>query len=98
MAKMKESQLQCKAIKRGISKIVPEALLNLVTHKELETWICGKKDVDIELLQRHTKYGGENKTTGYDISEGSDLIKWFWEALTEFSNQDRLKFIKFCWG
>lgn len=53
--------MQCEAIKRGIIKIVPEALLNMVTSSELETWVCGKSVVDIELLKRHTKYGGDKK-------------------------------------
>mmetsp|Transcript_23255 Transcript_23255/g.22841 ORF Transcript_23255/g.22841 Transcript_23255/m.22841 type:complete len:123 (-) Transcript_23255:417-785(-) len=57
--RMKECQLQTEAIKRGIVQIVPEAMLNLVTSSELETWVCGKKYVDIDLLKRHTKYGGD---------------------------------------
>lgn len=42
-------------------KIIPEALLNMVTFNELETWVCGKPTVDIDLLRRHTKYGGDKK-------------------------------------
>jgi hypothetical protein len=61
--RLKECSLQCEAIKRGIAKIIPEALLNMVTYNELETWVCGKAVVDIDLLKRHTKYGGDKKTT-----------------------------------
>jgi len=96
LKRMKECQLQCQAIKRGITKVVPEALLNLVTYAELEQWVCGKKDVDIDLLKRHTKYGGDKKTE--ILTEDSRRIKWFWEVLHEFSPEDKLKFIKFCWG
>lgn len=59
---MKECKVQCDAIKRGIVKIVPEALLNMVTYNELDTWVCGKNIVDIDLLKRHTKYGGDKKS------------------------------------
>ena len=38
--------------------MVPAALLNLSTWKQLEEWVCGKPDVDIELLKRHTKLTG----------------------------------------
>ena len=63
-------------------------------------WVCGKKDVDIELLKRHTEYSstGADKKNSYTVAESSELIKWFWETLEEFTNQDRLKFVKFCWG
>lgn len=43
-------------------KIIPEALLNMVTYNELETWVCGKSIVDMDLLRRHTKYGGDKKS------------------------------------
>eukprot|EP00347_Sterkiella_histriomuscorum_P020695 403336831 len=95
-ARLSECSLQCEAIKRGISKIVPEALLNMVTYNELDTWVCGKNTVDVDLLKRHTKYGGDKKTT--ILNEDSRRIKWFWEVLREFTEEDKQKFIKFCWG
>ncbi|TNV73916.1 hypothetical protein FGO68_gene5095 [Halteria grandinella] len=94
--RLKECQLHCQAIKRGISQVIPEALLNMVTYSELETWVCGKSIVDIDLLKRHTKYGGDKKTTL--LSEDSRRIKWLWEVLRAFSEEDKQKFIKFCWG
>lgn len=68
----------------------------MVTFNELETWVCGKSEVDIDLLKRHTKYGGDKKTV--ILTEDSRRIKWFWEVLREFSEEDKQKFIKFCWG
>jgi hypothetical protein len=85
--RMKESSLQCEAIKRGIIKIVPEALLNMVTSTELETWVCGKKIVDIDLLKRHTKYGGDKKTEV--LHEESRRVTFFWEVLREFVEEDK---------
>jgi hypothetical protein len=52
--RLKESIPQCEAIRRGISKIVPESLLNTVTYGELETMVCGKKNIDVALLRRCT--------------------------------------------
>ena len=68
----------------------------MVTYNELETWVCGKNIIDVDLLKRHTKYGGDKKTT--ILNEESRRIKWFWEVLREFSEEDKQKFIKFCWG
>ena len=70
---------------------MPEALLNMVGHIELEAWIYGKKSIDIELLRRHTKY-----SKGYH--EVDTQIKWFWEILHELSQEDRRKFIRFCFA
>lgn len=81
-----------------MAKIVPEALLNLATPQELETWVCGKNIIDVALLKRHTKYGTGKKSSGASLAEDSDLVKWFWEVLEEASEEDKRKFVKFCWG
>lgn len=90
IARITEAEQQCDALRRGIAKIVPVALLNIVNYKELEQWVCGKAEVDIDLLKRHTKYVG--------FLETDAVIQYFWETLQECSSEDRLKFIKFCWG
>ncbi len=62
-----------------------------MTYKELERLVCGKKTVDIEMLRSHTKYT-------LDINEQTARCKWLWEILNEISDDDKVKFIKFCWG
>lgn len=94
LARLKESQPQCMAIKRGISKIIPEALLNMCTFKELETWVCGKKFIDLDLLERHTIYSGKNPS----YSAEHPTIKMFWKMLRLMTKEELKKFIKFCWG
>jgi other hect domain ubiquitin protein ligase E3 len=69
----------------------------MATYNELETWVCGKSTVDIDLLKRHTRYGGGDKS-GAALSEESPLIVWFWEVLSEFTEEEKQKFVKFCWG
>ena len=75
---MNESSKQCEAIRQGICQIVPEALLNMVSHTELEEWIYGRKFIDVELLKRHTEYKGI-----YNSAEEKPQIKWFWQFLNE---------------
>jgi hypothetical protein len=45
---------QTNAIKQGINAIVPEALFNVGSFDDLETWICGSCRIDLELLKAHT--------------------------------------------
>ena len=68
--------------------------MNIGTHEELETWVCGRRQVDVELLKRHTHYGGNDPDYGPD----TDLIQMFWRFLEEISEDERQRFIKFCWG
>jgi hypothetical protein len=63
----------------------------VLTYKELERLVCGKKKVDIELLKAHTKYT-------QDLSEKTTKVAWLWEILNEISDEDKIRFIKFCWG
>jgi len=53
--------------------------------------VCGKKEVDFDLLKRHTSYSG-------GLNENCELIKNLWEVLSEMSPEEKLRFVKFCWG
>ena len=85
-ARLEESGIQLDAIKRGISKVIPSSLLNLVTSKELETWVCGRNVVDVKLLRRHTVYGG-SRAEGF--SENSPIIKLFWQFLESLREEEK---------
>ena len=63
----------------------------MLTAKELERLVCGVKTVDIELLRAHTKLS-------QDLTEKTDKVIWLWEILSELSDEDKIKFIKFCWA
>ncbi len=43
------------------------------------------------MLKRHTKYAA-------GLSEDSDRVKFLWEVLKELSDNEKLRFVKFCWG
>lgn len=64
----------------------------MVSYQELEEWIYGKKTIDVELLKRHTEYA---QGSG---GSGSAEIEWFWEILKEMTQEDRRKFIRFCFA
>jgi len=50
-----------------------------------------KKTVDVELLKSFTKYSD-------DILAKSNRVKWLWEILNEIPDEDKVKFVKFCYA
>jgi E3 ubiquitin-protein ligase HERC1 len=88
--KLHEMDEQVGAMARGLGAIVPERALRLCTWSELELLVCGNPEVDVATLQRHTTYHGFRRS--------DRAVKYFWECLEEFPNEDRSKFIRMVWG
>lgn len=82
------------AIRSGLCQIIPESMLNIANLDDLETWICGDSKPNIDLLRRHTEYPKDEP----DYAKDSPLIKNFWKFLNDISDEDRKKFVIFCWG
>ena len=89
--RLNEAEIQINSIKTGLSKIIPLSILQLFTGKELSLLVCGKKDVDIDLLRHNTKLSN-------DLKEDSKEVRWLWEILNEITPEEKIKFIKFCWA
>lgn len=49
--KLNEFKVQVEAIRSGLATIVPIQLLGLFTWKEIELSVCGKREIDLELLK-----------------------------------------------
>mmetsp|Transcript_30593 Transcript_30593/g.40693 ORF Transcript_30593/g.40693 Transcript_30593/m.40693 type:complete len:205 (-) Transcript_30593:275-889(-) len=94
MARLSKTREQMDALRRGISQIIPGSILNIANLDDLETWICGNSVPNIDLLRRHTEYPKDDP----DYARESRLIKNFWQFLEEIGDEDRKKFIIFCWG
>jgi hypothetical protein len=90
-ARFREADPQIAAVRAGFIKIVPEILLNCLSARDLELRVCGRTTINFDLLKKHTRYSG-------GLAEDSPLIQNFWKALYSFSNADKQRFIKFCWG
>jgi len=88
--RLNESKLQMSAVLRGMETIVPLSLLNIFTPKDIKYLICGKSDIDLGVLKKHTRYRGVKET---------DLhIQFFWKVLESFSSYERTLFLRFAWG
>ncbi|XP_050401183.2 E3 ubiquitin-protein ligase HECTD3 [Patella vulgata] len=89
-ARMKEFDDQITYIRSGLLQVIPPAVLDLLTWQEVESRVCGDPKISLEALKKSTHYD--------EVEETDERIKYMWEALKKFSNEDRSKFIKFVTG
>jgi E3 ubiquitin-protein ligase HUWE1 len=81
---------QLNALRGGLYEVIDSDLISIFTESELELLICGNPLIDIEDWKNNTLY------LGFD--ESSDLIRWFWSAVEEFSQSERAKLLHFATG
>ena len=74
----------------GLSNVLPVELLSILSGKELRDLICGNPEVDVDLLRRVVEYEG--------YEESDPVIKYFWNTLREFTNDERKSFLQFVWA
>jgi E3 ubiquitin-protein ligase HERC2 len=88
--RLHEFDLQAAAVREGLATIVPARLLALFTWEEVEVMVCGRKSVDVALLKAVTEYSG--------VREDDAHVRFFWNTLQGFSDEERSMFLRFCWG
>jgi len=88
--RMQEFSKQVKAIRSGLAQVVPSRLLTLFTWDELEVFVCGHPEVDIDLLKSCTDYNRCNPKDRH--------VEMFWNVLESFSSEERSLFLRFTWG
>jgi hypothetical protein len=88
--RLHESDAQLAVVKAGLLEIVAAESFALWSWRTLETRVVGVAEIDIALLRRKSRY------SGWD--ESAPTIKYFWEALEGFSQEDRKHYLLFIWG
>lgn len=88
--RLEEFDEQIKAIRTGLLKVVPCAVLDLLTWQELENRVSGDPEISLDSLKRSTHYD--------DVDEKDLRVKYMWEALKNFSNEDKSRFLRFITG
>lgn len=88
--RMNESKEQILAIHRGLLQVVPQSVLELLTWQELEKRICGEPEISMESLR--------NYVCLEELEQEDTKVKYLWEALENFSNEDRSRFVRFVTG
>ncbi|KAK2888184.1 probable E3 ubiquitin-protein ligase HERC1 isoform X2 [Channa argus] len=88
--RLHEMDSQVAAVREGMSTIIPVPLLSLLTAQQLEQLVCGLPEVSVEMLKKLVRYR--------DITESHQFIGWFWQSLEEFTNEERVLFLRFVSG
>lgn len=77
--RLHEFDEQVKAVRDGMSKVIPVPLLSLFSASELQAMVCGSPDIPLGLLKSVATYKG--------FDPCSPIVQWFWEVMEEFTNQ-----------
>ncbi|XP_047031157.1 probable E3 ubiquitin-protein ligase HERC2 [Helicoverpa zea] len=88
--RLHEFDEQVRAVRDGMSRVVPAPLLALFTAADLETLVCGSPDIPVHSLRASATYKG--------IEPNAPLVQWFWEVMEELSGSERALFLRFVWG
>ena len=74
-------EYQIKWIKEGIFSVFPQAMIAELTPEDLEFMLCGNPEIDVSEWRENTVYRG-------DFSDNHQVVRWFWEILSELSQQE----------
>jgi hypothetical protein len=88
---MGESEFAMRAVREGLTTIVPATILPLLTWREMQLSVCGSEGVDVDLLEANTEYD-----TG--LSRETTHIQFFWNVLRAFEMADQRAFLRFAWA
>jgi len=89
--RLHESATALVAIRDGLCSVVPSAVLPLLTWEELQLSICGRQEVNIDLLEANTEYDD-------DVSPKDPHIQCFWRVLRAYNEDDKAQFLRFVWA
>ncbi|NXP95351.1 HECD3 ligase, partial [Passerina amoena] len=89
-ARLEESKEQIAAIRAGLLRVVPQPVLDLLTWQQIEKRICGDPEITVAELQKFIKFD--------DFPPDDTRIKYFLEALNNFTSEDLSHFLKFATG
>lgn len=82
---------QIKAFKKGFHLLIPEKALELMGPGDLEYLIAGEQVFDIVEWREYMVYEG-------GLNEKDELVTWFWEILSIFSNEELSQYLYFVTG
>ena len=81
---------QVGALLKGFYEIIPQKLISIFNYRELERVISGLPTIDIKDWKRNTMYSNYNENT--------PVIKYFWEIIESYDNDERAEFLQFVTG
>jgi len=87
---VKGASEQVKEFNRGFYEILPTGMIKMFLPYELEMLVCGRSEIGVDDLKSLIRYVGY---TGKD-----EIIKWFWEVMEEYTEEERTSFLFFVTG
>ena len=79
-----------KSFEKGFYKVFHKSLIKILSPEELELIICGTQYLDFYELKRACKYE--------EYESDSESIKYLWEILLDFNQEEKKKFLSFVTG
>ena len=90
-ARLNEGHAAIQAFRGGLASIVPESAFVLYSWEDVQRIVCGSRNIDIDRLKDNTEYDE-------DVTAEDTHIIYFWEILQEFSEEEKIHFLKFVWA
>ncbi|KAI5127726.1 E3 ubiquitin-protein ligase HUWE1 [Nematocida parisii] len=81
---------QLSAFAEGFFEILDVDMLRMFNEKELELLISGLPEIDVDDWRNNTIYFG--------YTSDSQVIRWYWRAVRNFSMEERAKLLQFATG
>ena len=81
---------QVEALLKGFYEIIPQKLISIFNYNELELVISGSPKIDINDWKQNTQYENYNENT--------PIIKYFWEIIESYDDNERAEFLQFVTG
>ncbi|NXD14173.1 HECD3 ligase, partial [Nothocercus nigrocapillus] len=89
-ARLEESKEQIAAIRAGLLRVVPQAMLDLLRWQQVEKMICGEPEITVADLRKHITFE--------EFPSKDPRVEMFLEALNNFTSKDLSRFLKFVTG
>ena len=87
----KSIENELKSFKKGFNNLISTNYIKIFNIEELSFLLCGQSIININDWKSNTLYKGV-------YNEKNNVIKLFWEVLSELNNEELLLFYKFCTG
>ena len=81
---------QIQSFIEGFYELIPKDLVKFFDFQELELMLTGLSEINLEDLKANTEY--------HEYSANSEIIRWFWELLSDFNSNEKAGFLQFVTG
>ncbi len=78
-------------MRRGLHSLLPPHTFTLLTAPDLELLVCGRPDIDLAMLRRHTEFSAPYTAEG-------PVAQRLWRVLDTLSQDQLRRFVKFAFA